>query len=328
MDAPLRPDAEYILPLKWREDGALEDLCRYLAVLCTCLPVLVVDGSGEERFAAHRRAFPPAVRHYRPAHPECLNGKVDSVMTGLDVARAQYLIIADDDVRYTPAGLSRMLELLAGADVVVPQNYFTAPLPWHARWDTGRILLNRAFGTDYPGTLAVRAELLRRAGGYSGKVLFENLELLRTVRAAGGTEVRAGDLFVPRLPCSAVHFFSQRVRQAYDSFTQPFRLAAELLLLPLLVWCLYRPRRLSALAGAALAAAEYGRRRRGGRHVFPVTAALWAPLWLAERAVCVWLAAARRLGGGIPYSGSRLKTAAHSVRTLRRELRRRAAQMP
>ncbi|MCC9177801.1 glycosyltransferase [Arthrobacter sp. zg-Y750] len=311
-------DAEYILPLKWSTDDGLDELCGYLAVLAAQLPVLVVDGSDVEHFASHTRAFPPTVRHCRPKHPECRNGKVDGVLTGLDLTQAANLVIADDDVRFTPAGLSRILELLEGADVVRPQNHFPLPLPWHAKWDTGRTLLNRAFGSDYPGTMAVRAGTLRRAGGYSGGVLFENLELLRTVRAAGGVEVRADDLFVARLPCSTRHFLRQRVRQAYDGLAQPVRFAAELALLPVLAWCLRRPVRLLPFGAAAVAAAEYGRRRDGGTQVFGPTAALWAPAWVAERAVCVWLAAARRLCGGIPYSGTRLKTAAHSVRQLRR----------
>ena len=70
------------------------------------------------------------------------------------------------------------------------------------------------------------------------------------------------------------------------------------------------------LAPALLA--EVGRRRHGGRAVVPATAALWAPLWVAERAVCVWLAVGWRLAGGVPYAGQRLVTAAHSPATLRR----------
>ena len=318
-----RLDAEYLLPLKWSEDSGLAELVEYLELLSRHVRVLVVDGSGDELYSRHEQAFPAGVLHCRPKHPECRNGKVDGVLTGVDLAESQRLIIADDDVRYTPQQLERICELLEEADVVRPQNYFSSasPLPWHARWDTGRTLLNRAFGADYPGTLAVRTAVLRRAGGYSGDVLFENLELLRTIRAAGGIQVRADDLFIARLPCSTAQFFGQRVRQAYDDFAQPARLAAELSLLPVLSWAVARPVRLAAFAASVAAAAEYGRRRAGGRRVWGPTSALWAPLWLAERAVCVWLAMQWRLRGGIPYSGARLRTAAHSVRQIRRSLR-------
>jgi hypothetical protein len=49
---------------------------------------------------------------------------------------------------------------------------------------------------------------------------------------------------------------------------------------------------------------------------------LMAPAWTLERGVCSWLAVAARLGGGVPYAGSRLKTAAHSMSTLRRRFHR------
>jgi hypothetical protein len=64
-----------------------------------------------------------------------------------------------------------------------------------------------------------------------------------------------------------------------------------------------------------------GRRRHGGAEVFEPRAALWAPLWVAERAVCVWLAMAERARGGMPYRGRRLRVAAHSSRHLRRRHR-------
>ncbi|MCQ1946875.1 glycosyltransferase family 2 protein [Arthrobacter sp. zg-Y1116] len=290
-----RLDAEYLLPLKWAEDTGLDELVEYLELLSTHLRVLVVDGSGDELYARHEQAFPAGVFHCRPRHPECGNGKVDGVLTGVDLAEAQQLIIADDDVRYTPEQLERICALLEEVDVVRPQNYFSSPspLPWHARWDTGRILLNRAFGADYPGTLAVRTAILRQAGGYSGDVLFENLELLRTVRAAGGAQMRADDLFVARLPSSTAHFFRQRVRQAYDDLAQPLRLAAELSLFPVLCWSARRPLHLAALAASVTAAAEYGRRRDGGRRVWGPASPLCAPLWLVS-VRCV---------SGLPCSG-------------------------
>ncbi len=319
------PDAEYILPLRWTEDSGLSELAAYLRRLVCWIPVAVVDGSDPALFDRHRAAFPAAVRHIRPdpiaSDGEAGNGKVAGVMAGARTSGAPCLVIADDDVRYTPEALAAVVHHLKSADVVRPQNYF-APLPWHARWDTARTLLNRAWSADYPGTLGVRREALLATGGYAG-VLFENLELIRTIKAAGGSERILPDLFVPRRPPSARHFLRQRVRQAYDDFAQPRRLAAELALLPATAAALFLPRKvrgpvLGGLAAAAIAAAEIGRRRHNGTAVFPALAAWFAPVWALERATCVWLALGFRLRGGIPYAGSRIRTAAHSEAELRR----------
>ncbi|MDF9278475.1 glycosyltransferase family 2 protein [Arthrobacter sp. EH-1B-1] len=312
-----RPAATYILPLRWTEDCGLAALAVYLGEVAQQAEVLVVDGSPAELFHRHAAALPPAVRHLRPRFT-CRNGKVAGVLTGLAEASCERIIIADDDVRYDPPAFRRMLELLDDADAVRPQNYFLA-LPWHARWDTGRTLLNRALGSDFPGTLGVRRSTLRATDGYDGDVLFENLELLRTVRAAGGKEIRADDLFVGRIPPPVRHFRRQRIRQAYDDFAQPPRLLLELFLLPALFLLV---RRYGALAVPAVAAvvvglAETGRRRRGGRLVFSATAALWAPAWMAERMLTVWAALFLRLTGGIPYAGSKLAKAGNSLRFLR-----------
>ncbi|WP_282948878.1 glycosyltransferase [Cellulomonas endometrii] len=176
-------EAEYVLPLRWQDDRGLAELAGYLERLVRWLPVTVVDGSDPDRFAAHARAFPPAVRHVRPDPWPGGNGKVAGVVTGLALATAERVVVADDDVRYDAETLRAVLDRLDHADVVRPQNVFD-PLPWHARWDTARTLLNRAFGADYPGTLALRRTALG-PDGYDGDVLFENLELLRTVRARG-----------------------------------------------------------------------------------------------------------------------------------------------
>jgi hypothetical protein len=328
---------EYVLPVRWdkTDPAALAELTAYLADLSRWVDVTVVDNSRELAFAAHRRAWGGTVRVLRPERRPGLNGKVVNVLSGLAAARHEHVIIADDDVRWTRAGLERAVRLLDHADLVRPQNVFS-PLPWHARWDTGRILLNRAVAADHPGTLAVRRSTFLAMGGYDPDVLFENLELSRTVRAYGGVEVIAADLFVRRRPPSMRHFLGQRVRQAYDDLAQPPRLLAEAAVLPVLTWAAAAARSrvparrrysLVGLAGGALAViglAELGRRRAGGRAVFPATAAFWAPAWLLERALCVWIALARRLRGGTPYAGGRLRVAAHSTRELRRRLAARA----
>lgn len=313
-------DAEYVLPLRWTDDGGLAELAAYLRALARHLPVTVVDGSDPDRFAAHGRAFGPAVRHVRPdPRPGC-NGKVAGVVTGLRLATAGRVVLADDDVRYDDATLRAVLAPLADADVVRPQNVYD-PLPWQARWDTARILLNRAAGSDYPGTLALRRTALGPEG-YDGDVLFENLELLRTVRARGGTEHRADDVYVTRRPPAVAHFWRQRPRQAYDSLAQPARFAAELAVLPVvLLAAARRPTLLLALAGVACAAAERGRRRAGGARVLPASAVPLAPLWLLERGVCAWLALALRATGGVPYAGRRVARAATPARVLRARTR-------
>jgi hypothetical protein len=295
-------------------------LAPYLAWLVDrTVAVFVVDGSDPDVFARNGAAFPRSVRHVAPDPPGTRNGKVGGVCTGLRLARASgydACIVADDDVRYDEAGLAAMAVALRGADLVRPQNYF-APVPWHAVEDTARTLLNRAFRADYPGTLGVRCGAL--FAGYSGDVLFENLELIRTVRACGGRAISAPGIYVRRVPPTARTFWNQRIRQAYDSFAQPLRMAAELALVPSLWRARRRPQVVLGGVLVAIAVAESGRRRAGGRAYFPARASLCAPIWLAERAVCSWIALGARMRGGVRYRQARLAVAAHSMRQLRRQ---------
>ncbi|WP_049574750.1 glycosyltransferase [Nonomuraea sp. SBT364] len=319
MDLDLDLDLEYVLPLRWDDDAGLDELTAYLRTLSRHARVVVVDGSPAALFDRHARRWRGLVDHVRPdAGLGYANGKVSGVTTGLRLARAGHVVIADDDVRYDPAGLAGMRRLLGGADLVRPQNYFS-PLPWHARWDTARTLLNRAFGADYPGTFGIRRDFFLGMGGYDGNVLFENLELIRTVRARGGRVVSAPGLYVRRLPCRAGRFWSQRVRQAYDDLAQPLRMAAFLAVLPAVATALARRRHatLAVAAAVTVAVAELGRRRCGGHRVFPGTSSMFAPVWVVERGVCSWLALAAALTGGVPYAGRRLRRSANSVRRLR-----------
>jgi hypothetical protein len=323
-----RLPATYILPIR-REapipDAELRELTDYLELLARHLDVIVVDGSPDAVFDRHHDAWRNLTRHIRP-HLTTLNGKVGNVITGVREARHDRLVIADDDVRYSAADLARVIRELDRAEVVRPQNYFD-PLPWHARWDTARSLLNRVTGGDWPGTLAVRRSILLATNGYDGEVLFENLELVRTVKAAGGREAVLLDVFVRRLPPDASHFWSQRTRQAYDELARPARLLIWLCALPALLTLLFRRKWVAvALSTAGLiGVAEAGRQRAGAVRVFPWSSSLFAPAWLIERSVCSWIAVAMRvIRGGVPYHGRVLRRAATPVRELRR--RHRAAR--
>lgn len=317
----------YVLPLRWAEPGPIEELSAYLGGLAGVADeILVVDGSPAALFAEHAMALRGVAHHLAP-HPDLgfQMGKVNGVLTGVRECSGELIVLADDDVRYDPATLRRAVELLDEADLVRPQNYFDE-LPWHARWDSARSLLNRVFTGDptfpvgdFPGTFAVRRRTLLATGGYDGDVLFENLELMRTVHAAGGKVATPLDLYVPRRPPSAAHFRSQRVRQAYDDFAVPARIGAFLALAPWAAHSLRRGRR-RRLLGAAIASvlvAEVGRRRAGGATRFPVSGALLAPVWIAERSLCSWLALAARLRGGVLYGGRRLGRSATPLRRLR-----------
>jgi Glycosyl transferase family 2 len=309
----------YIIPIRTAQP-AHPELVAYVRALSLVVEVIVVDGSPDDVFRAHATSWADVSIHVRldADVKKLANGKVAGVITGLRRSSCEHVVIADDDVRYDRQGLEMLDAALDTADVVRPQNYFE-PLPWHAVVDTARILLNRISGGDWPGTLGVRRSMLSRTNGYDGDVMFENLELVRTVRAAGGVEVQRLDLYVRRLPPTSAHFWSQRVRQAYDEFARPLRLAMWLAVLPVALTLMVTGQA-AILAGTAIAvilAAETGRRRAGGWRVFPPVASLAAPLWIAERAACAWLAVGSRLAlGGIPYRGRILARAATPMRLL------------
>ncbi len=171
----------YILPIRSLTLVPRDELPEYLRWLAERAETIVVDGSPAAIFAAHTTAWADALhvglRHVSPdADLATEMGKVGGVLTGMRQASHQRVIVADDDVRYDEVTLAQVAAALDFADVVRPQNYFD-PLPWHACWDTGRILLNRVTGGDWPGTIAVRRSMLIATGGYDGRALFENLEL-------------------------------------------------------------------------------------------------------------------------------------------------------
>jgi hypothetical protein len=319
----------YVLPLKAKA-GVSTEFVDYINRLSDWVEVIVVDGSPADIYRDLHERRSPRVTHIPPDDDlmTLRNGKVRGVLTGLRAASHDRVVLADDDVRYATSTLFEIYNSLNDGDVVRPQNYFH-PLPWHARVDTARILINRVTGGDWPGTLGLRRSALGPHGAYDGDVLFENLELVRTVTAAGGSELQRPDLFVRRRPPTTRHFWSQRIRQAYDEFARPARLAAALAVVPgcgALIAAGQWWGALIVFGALPIGVAELGRRHTRGSLVFPFSAALCAPVWVMERGVCAWLAVGARLVlGGIPYAGGVLRVAANSEQTL---VRRHSASRP
>ena len=314
-------DVEYVLPLRWSGDVSRRDageLTDYLRRLSRLVDVTVVDGSDAATFRRHHDLWSTDVRHLSPEPWPGRNGKVAGVVTGVRRARHERVVLADDDVRYDDASLRAVVAGLDDGELVRPQNVFTS-WPWHARWDTGRSLLNRAVSHDHPGTFGVRRSCFVAMGGYDGDVLFENLELTRTVallRRPGRRPARR--LRRPHPPGRRpllVPAGAPGVRRPRAAHT-PARWSCLCCHWPLWGSCggrdrCWPARWLPCWWPRRDVDARAARRPTRGRP--PV----WALPWLGERSVCIWLALAQVPRGGAPYAGGRVRRAATPARRLR-----------
>ncbi|MEA2173579.1 MAG: hypothetical protein QOD00_1171 [Blastocatellia bacterium] len=302
----------YILPIRRvrASQTEMKDFAAYFRLLAAAgCEVLVVDGSPEAVFEEHERAWSLSCRHVR-VDPQYryLNGKVNGIHTGVDLASCEKIIIADDDIRYTAENILRACQLLDQHEMVRPQNYLR-PLPWWARMEAARMLLNRALlpTGDYPGTCAFLRSTMRRVGHYDGDVLFDNEEIVRHFALRGAKICNALDFFILKRPSTLNKWWEQRPRQAYEDFVMWAKTAFFLSLLPLGLILVLWAGPLAALAYAAFISCAASLlalrgRRAGGREFFPAWLCLYAPLWILERSLSVYWAIYWRIAhGGYPF---------------------------
>ena len=191
----------YLLPIRRSafSEAEAQDFVGYFATLGAAgCEVIVVDGSPPDVFAQHHALWSGVCRHEGVDRRfGYLNDKVNGIHTGVEIASCEKIILADDDIRYTAGDIEKMTVLLDEHEMVRPQN-FLSPLPWWARMESARMLINRAtlrIG-DYPGTCAFRRSTMLRIGHYDGDVLFDNEEIVRHFAASGATINYAIDFFV------------------------------------------------------------------------------------------------------------------------------------
>jgi hypothetical protein len=184
--------------------------------------------------------------------------------------------------------------LLDSFDVVRPQNYL-APLPWWARMEAARMLINRATlrTGDYPGTCAFRRNAMLRVGPYDGDVLFDNEEIIRHFARAGATISYATNLFVRKRPPNFRKWIEQRPRQAYEDFGLRAKTALFLSLPMLAVWMVPFGLKsfgtfLLCISIAAVLLAAAGRFRGAASAYFPISVCFFAPLWILERSISTY----------------------------------------
>lgn len=271
--------------------------------------VLVVDGSPRDVFSAHQELWRSVCAH-APVDPQYryLNGKVNGIHTGVGLAAHERIILADDDIRYKPDDVRRMIGLLTDYEMVRPQNYL-CPLPFWARTEAARMLINRAWirEGDYPGTLGVQRSAMLRVGHYDGDVLFDNEEIVRHFRSRGARIAYARDFFVLKHPPTFKKWLEQRPRQAYEDFVMRAK-TAFFALLPLvctLIWFFLGWRGLIAfvamVACGAVIVATKGL-GDGATRFFSPSLCLYAPLWVAERTLSTyWAFYWRAAYGGYPF---------------------------
>lgn len=303
----------YLLPIRRANFSAAEasKLAVYFASLNDAgCEVLVVDGSPEPVFQQHDEVWHSVCRHEKVDRSfGYLNDKVNGIHTGVRLAAPEKIILADDDIRYGAAEIDRVCELLDGFEVVRPQN-FLRPLPWWARTEAARMLINRATlrTADYPGTCAFHRRTMLRVGHYDGDVLFDNEELIRHFAHAGATISYAADLFVQKRPPVFRKWMEQRPRQAYEDFGLRAKTALFLSLPMIAVWIVAALgweslfAYLFCVSIAATSVAVVGRFRGTASKFFPMSVCFFAPLWILERSSSTYWALYWHFArGGYPF---------------------------
>ncbi len=307
----------YLLPIRRAKttEREIEGFREYFRELgASGCEVIVVDGSPPEIFERQHQAWSEVCRHEPVDRSHgFINDKVNGIFTGVGLASHETIILADDDIRYTPNDIYRMCALLEHFELVRPQNYLH-PLPWWARLEAARMLINRATLTagDYPGTCGFRKSAFERVGRYDGDVLFDNEELIRHFAAAGADICYARDFFILKRPPLLEKWREQRPRQAYEDFSMRTKTALFFSLIPAGI--------LTGLLGGKRAARTFTLttvissivlaflgRREGAARVFPFSVPFAAPLWVLERCLSTYWALYWKLRrGGYPFGGRML----------------------
>lgn len=278
----------------------LRELASYLSMLGVAgCDVVILDPAPRHEFELHARVLRWVGRHAM-LRAEARGGGVDIVRAAISAAACEKVIVAADDVRYTPEAVAQMCDLLEMHEVVQPQDYLESD-PWWGGIEAGRILLHRGIEPqpDHAATFGFRRTAVR-----SLRILGPAAPADGQVRrlAAVGAEVHpAPHVFVRREPGPLAEWLASRPRMAGSDFILPIKTAFFLSLLPFFLL-------LAVVGGAEIAGGYAGviafgsvvlamRGRSGASMFFPLRACLFAPVWVLERSLSVYWALFRKLRG-------------------------------
>lgn len=301
MPSARRPDRRISYVVLVQNGGGIRELAHYLSSLCvTDCEVVILDPSPRLQFEHNARTLRWVGRHVsvRPEHR--MNGGIDAIGAAAAHAVCEKVIVAAQDVRYTPEAVGQICDLLDAHEVVEPQDYLE-PVPWWGGIEAGRILIHRGIEPqpDHGATFGFRRSALRALRNLGPASSSESDA--RRLAAAGAEVYPAADVFVRREPGPLADWVAARPRRAGDDFMFPVKTAFFFSLVPLLFL-------LASAGGMHLAAAYAGviafastalamRGRSGAAMFFPLRACFFAPLWVLERSVSVYWALLRKLRG-------------------------------
>ena len=201
-----------------------------------------------------------------------LNGKVNGVHTGVALAAVASasssptttFATCAEDVERRCASCSRAFEL------VRPQNYLS-PLPWWARLEAARMLINRGVlrTGDYPGTCgiatqrdAARRPLRRR------RALRQRRARAALHREGRATSATPTTFFILKRPPTLAKWREQRPRQAYEDFVMRAKTVTFMCVIPLAARRVSHAAAAAVVVGVTLTIAAVGHRcspRAGAR---------------------------------------------------------------
>jgi hypothetical protein len=277
-----------------RSTKDLRDLARYLSSLGVAgCDVVILDPAPRLQFELSARILRWVGRHISV-------GANDLVRAAATFAACEKIIIAAEDVRYTPEAIGQLCDLLDMNEVVEPQDYLD-PLPWWGGIEAGRILVHRAIDgqPDHGATFAFRRTPVRALRGWAA--IDAHDDPVRQLTTMGAEVFSASGVFVRREPGALDEWLERQPRIASHDFALPMKTAFFFSIFPLLILLGVLGGMQIATGYAALIAfstiALAVRGRIGAAAFFPLHACLFAPLWVFERSLSVYWALYRKLSG-------------------------------
>jgi hypothetical protein len=279
--------------------GELRELASYFSTLGVAgCDVVILDPSPRLQFELNDRILRWVGRHVPVAPEHRSGGGIDVVRAASAHAACEKVIVAAEDVRYTPEAVGQLCDLLDAHEVVEPQDYLD-PMPWWGGIEAGRMLIHRGIEPqpDHGATFGFRRNAVRSLRTLSPAAGSQP----RRLAAVGAEVYPAADVFVQREPSPLGEWVTSRARLAGDDFRFPIKTAFFFSLVPILLLLgIFQPGIAGIYAGViALASVTLAARGRSGAAAmhFPLRACFFAPLWVLERSVSVYWALFRKLRG-------------------------------